>query len=249
MTEFLQSRDLGGGVMALTLARGPVNALDPDFLYGFVDALNEFAAREDVRAVVLDSACKVFSAGLDLKDAMDLDREAQNGLVDALNHAFLTQFCFPKPLVSAVNGAAIAGGFFFVLAADWRVAGPKASFGLAEIRVGVDLPIGPLEIARATLEPNTLRRFLLTGQPIHAEDAAAQGVVDELVEVETLLDAAQSKAQELARLPALTYGRVKRQLRAPAIEVIEAEMKRLAGDTDRSWFNEETRDAMQRMLA
>ncbi|WP_254449266.1 hypothetical protein [Ruegeria sp. HKCCA5491] len=60
MTEFLQSRDLGDGVMALTLARGPVNALDPDFPYGFVDALNNFSARDDVRGVVLESACKVF---------------------------------------------------------------------------------------------------------------------------------------------------------------------------------------------
>ena len=77
MTDFLQSRDLGDGVMGLTLARGPVNALDPDLLNGFAAILNGFAARDEVRAVVLDSACKAFSAGLDLKEALDMDRAAQ----------------------------------------------------------------------------------------------------------------------------------------------------------------------------
>ena len=78
---------------------------------------------------------------------------------------------------------------------------------------------------------------------------ARKGSWDELVETETLLETAQNKARELAGLPALTYGRIKRQLRAPAIAVIETEMKRLASDPGQPWFSEETREAMRRMLA
>ncbi len=147
-----------------------------------------------------------------------------------------------------MSGAAIAGGLFFVLASDWRVAGPKASFGLAEIRVGVDLPVGPLEVARAMIDANTLRRLLLTGQPIRAEVAVTQGIVDELVEAEAVNETALAKAREMADLPASAFGRIKQQLRGPAISVIETEMARLVDDADRGWFTDETRDAMQRML-
>lgn len=245
--ELIQ-RDLGEGVVEVVLNRAPVNALTAPFLMAFAALLNKLSADESVRAVVLSSAFKVYSAGLDLKEAQDFDRAAENAIVDGLNTGFLTQFAFPKPLVAAVTGSAIAGGLFFVLASDWRVSGPGAKFGLAEVRVGADFPIGPLEIARATLGPNTLRRLMLTGQPIPAPVAAAEGIVDHLCEAAEVRDAAIAKARELADIPGATYARVKAQIRGPAISVIEAGMIALGSDPDRRWFGPETKGAMRKMI-
>ncbi len=241
--------DLGEGVVQLTLNRAPVNALTPAFLMEFAGVLNKLSDQADVRAVVLHSGFRTFSAGLDLKAALAFTTADQNAIVDALNIGFLTQFAFPKPLVAAVNGAAIAGGLFFVLASDWRVSGPKAQYGLAEVRVGADFPVGPLEIARATLDPNDLRRLMLTGQPISAQVAAERGIVDHLCGAEEVMEAAIAKAQELAQIPGATFNRVKQQVRGPAIALIQAEMDRMQEDPNRGWFGPETKAAMERMLA
>ncbi|MEX0286144.1 MAG: enoyl-CoA hydratase/isomerase family protein [Paracoccaceae bacterium] len=240
--------DLGDGVVRLVLNRAPVNALTPPFLMEFASVLDALAEEDGVRAVVLQSAFKVYSAGLDLKAAQSFSPEDQNAIVDALNIGFLAQYRFPKPLVAAVNGAAIAGGLFFVLAADWRVSGPAAQFGLAEVRVGADFPIGPMEIARAELDPGDLRRLMLTGQPFPAPVAAARGIVDHLCDAEEVEEAALAKARELAALPLATFGRVKAQIRAPAIATIEVEMERLKTDPNRGWFDAETKSAMKRMI-
>ncbi len=249
ISEQLLRKDYGEGIAGLELNRGPVNALSPDFLMGFADMLHDMAADDSVRALVLSSPLKVFSAGLDLKEAQDFDLAQQHAIVEGLNQGFLAQFAFPKPVVVAVNGAAIAGGLFFVLASDLRVAGPRAAFGLAEVRVGADFPVGPMEIARATLDPNTLRRLMLTGQPIQARQALAEGVVDHLVDdPDTLMDRAQAEARALADLPSIAFGAIKRQIREPAITAIESAIALGANAPEGGWFNAQTRDAMRRMI-
>lgn len=235
-----------GGIATLTLERAPVNALSPEFLDEFGAALDALAAEDAVRAVVIGSAFKVFSAGLDLKEAQGFDISRQHDIVRALNVDFLTLYGFPKPVVAAAGGPAIAGGLFFVLGADWRIATPRASFGLAEVRVGANFPVGPLEIARAELAPATLRRLMLTGQPVTAKQALRQGIIDEIADAPDI--AAAAKARELADLPAATYASVKRQIRGDTIARIEAAMAAGANAPEGGWFSIETAAAMQRML-
>lgn len=244
MSDFIRT-DEGDGIVRVTLNRGPVNALSANFLMDFSALIDGLATDDTVRAVVIDSSFKVFSAGLDLKEAQAFDDAAQSAIVDGLNVGFLSLFCCPKPVVAAVNGAAIAGGLFFVLAADFRVAVPKAKFGLAEVRVGVDFPVGPMEIARATLSPNDLRRLMLSGQPIDAERALTSGIVDQIVEPDRLIPEAVSAAAMLAQSPPNAYASVKRQIRGAVIEKIERAM---AHPTGRGWFTEETKQAMGKMI-
>lgn len=248
-SDQLIRKDYGEGIAGIELNRGPVNALSPAFLMGMADMLHEMEADDAVRAVVLSSPFKVFSAGLDLKEAQGFDLDQQHAIVEALNVGFLALFACPKPTVVAVNGAAIAGGLFYVLGSDIRVAGPRASFGLAEVRVGADFPAGPMEIARATLDPNTLRRLMLTGQPMTAQEARAVGMVDLLEEdAGIVLDRALAEARALAELPSIAYASVKRQIREPAIVAIESAMALGANAPEGGWFNAQTRDAMRRMI-
>ena len=165
MAEYFSTEDLDGGIRRLTLHRAPVNALNPAFLDALSGEYDAIAADKTVRVVILCSAQKVLSAGLDLKEAQGFDHADQMEIVRGLNESFLRLYSLPKPSIAAVNGAAIAGGFFFVLGCDVRLAVPKSSFGLAEVRVGATLPAGPFEIAQAELSKPTFRRLLLSGQP------------------------------------------------------------------------------------
>ncbi len=243
---WLERRDHAEGVTEICLKRAPVNALCPEFLMDFAGLLETLVHDEGVRAIVITSPFKVFSAGLDLKEAQSYDLGEQQAIVKGLNVGFLALFSCPKPTVCAVSGAAIAGGLFFVLAADFRVAHPAAKLGLAEVRVGADFPFGPMEIARATLDPNTLRRLMLTGQPMSADDAHRCGVID-IIDEETRARAL-AEAGRLAQNPPLTYATIKRQIRGSVIQQIEHAAAHGANEPRGGWYNEETRAAMARMM-
>ena len=171
------------GIMLVTMQNAPVNALNPSRLQDLESLFSKLAADTATKVVVLASDLKVFSAGLNLKEAQHYDLADQKAIVDGFHKTFLEIFAFPKPLIVAVEGAAIAGGFFPVICSDYRVAGPRASFGLAEVRVGVGMPAGLMEIIRSMLSPNDLRLILQSGSAIQVDAAIQAGIVDELVQV------------------------------------------------------------------
>ncbi|MEO0936598.1 MAG: enoyl-CoA hydratase/isomerase family protein [Pseudomonadota bacterium] len=243
-TDWIKQETSPDGVLTLTLDAGPVNALTADRLDAFADVIEG----ADAAAIVICSTHRVLSAGLDLKYAQGADAAEARRIVQGLNRAFLSLYASPRPVVCAAAGAAIAGGLFFVLASDWRVAGEGAKFGLAEVLVGVDFPAGPLGIARAELGAAEARRLMLPGQPIPAAAAQARGIVDEVVPRDQVLVTAQAKAKALAQIPAAAYARVKSQLRGETIAAIRAAEKAEA-DADRPWIDDKARAAMARMLA
>jgi enoyl-CoA hydratase len=127
-----------------------------------------------VRAAVLTGAGRTFSAGLDLKLVPELDWLGRRRLVDALNECFGALYGWPKPLVAAVNGHAIAGGMILALCADWRiVTDAPMHASLAEVRVGVTYPVAPLEIARRELAPAAARRMILLADVLEGREAEA----------------------------------------------------------------------------
>lgn len=242
-SSWIERVDHDDGVVELCLNRGPVNALTPDTLLGLRDCVTQLSSDPKVRAIVLSSPLKVLSAGLNLKEARTFDSAQQHAIVEGLNEGFLALYACPKPVVCAVNGAAIAGGLFFVLTADHRISAPQAQFGLAEVRVGVDFPVGPLEIAKATLSSNDARRLMLRGQAVDACTAKDMGMVDNIVEPDDVLPEALKIAAEFAQIPAKAYASIKQQLRGDVIAKIRA-----LPPATTDWFSDETRAAMARML-
>lgn len=249
MTDMVLQSDLGGGIALLTLNRPPVNALNPAFLQAIAQKLHELDADPDVRALVLYSPFKVLSAGLDLKEAQGFSRADQTAVVDGLNAAFASLYAFSKPVTVGATGAAIAGGLFFVLAADYVVAAPKAKFGLAEVRVGVNFPIAPLEIARATLPPAALNRMMLGGEPVDVARAQELGFVDQVTDQDQVLTAAEQAARRLASSPPLAYAAIKAQIRAGTLTLVQRAIAAGSDPARAGWFTEQTQAAMQTMLA
>jgi enoyl-CoA hydratase len=248
MDDWLSLDGPKNGVTTITLQRPPVNALTPEFLQDFKARLLALEADPNTRAILIHSAFGVFSAGLDLKAAQHFDLAAQHAIVKGLNEAFTVYYALSKPTIVAVNGPAIAGGLFFVLGADYRLATKAAAFGLAEVRVGADFPIGPLEIARSTLSDATARRLMQGGQPITAKAARREGIVDEIVKPDDLMARTIATAERYAAIPPGTYASVKNQLRQDTVAKIEAAMAAGANAPETGWFNAETVPAMQAMV-
>jgi len=236
------------GVAVVTLAHPPVNAMDAPLLEELAGLFEGLAAATDVRAAVITGEGRAFSAGLDLKLVPTLDRLGQRRLVDALNDCFGTLYAWPKPLVAAVNGHAVAGGLILALSADWRVvADVPMEVSLAEVRVGVTYPVAPLEIARGELAPATARRLILLGEVIDAREAQALGVFDERAPAAALMTHALARARRDAELPPNAFATTKRELRGPALARIA---QARVGHEPRlvAWLGEEMRRAAAAVL-
>lgn len=203
-------------VVVLRLAHGRVNALDLDLCVAIRSALADHA---EAGAVVLTGAGSCFSAGVDLKRLVDGGPGYVEEFLPALNGAFLAVFDYPRPIVAAVNGHAIAGGCVIAAGCDHRLMS-GGRIGLTELAVGVPFPLVALEIMRYVAGPLT-GELVLGGGLLGPAEAAAKGLV-EAVGPDEVLDRAIGHARDLARVPVATYRLTKEQLHRPVHATIEA---------------------------
>jgi enoyl-CoA hydratase len=207
-----------GPVTVLRMARGKGNALNLELAEALIDALDRLD-KSAARAVVLTGQGSVFGAGVDLPALAEGGADYARRLVPLLGRLFERLATFPRPIVAAVNGHAIAGGAILMLACDQRLlARGAARVGLTEVRVGVVFPAWALEVARFATPPQHFPTLVLTGRTWPPEEALTRGLVDELVEPERLLDRACAVAEELAAIPAAAFAATKLAVRQPMIE-------------------------------
>jgi len=207
-----------GDVAVLRMVHGKANAMDIEFcraLSAQVRACEHSAAG----AMVITGQGKIFSAGVDLPRLLDGGSAYAREFVPAMNHAFEALFSFPKPLVAAVNGHAIAGGCVMTCCADVRMmARGAARIGIPELLVGVPFPVVPLEIVRFALPPQHLQTLIYRALTPTADEALGYGIVDVVAEPESLLEEAIAVAEQLAAVPFEAFHLTKRLLREPVLK-------------------------------
>jgi methylglutaconyl-CoA hydratase len=187
------------GVKTITLNRPDKrNALSPALIAELTLALNE-AETCDCGVVILTGAGSAFCAGLDMEHLETMHaRTPQEHRRDSENmaHVLRTLYDFPKPVIAAVNGPAIAGGMSLAVIPDFTLATPEAKFGYNEVRVGFVPAIAASFLMRQVGEKRT-RELLLTGKLLKAQEALQLGLVTQIVAAEELMLAAQALAQTL----------------------------------------------------
>ena len=177
-----------GRVLVITLNRPERrNAVDRTLADALDDALNELEDDPGLWCGVLSANGPVFSAGSDLKAMGDYstDRGGEYGIVRRQR---------TTPLIAAVEGPALGGGFEIVLSCDLVVASEQASFGLPEVSIGVIATCAGLFRGPRALPPNIGRELILTGLALGAERAYQLGFVNQLVPAGTAKDAALAMA-------------------------------------------------------
>jgi len=199
-----------GGITEIIIDRPPVNALD----FRSIEALESaFESADRTSPILLTGGGSVFSAGVDTKAFAACAPHEKAGMIRAITRMTASLVCHPAPVIAAVNGHALGGGFVLMLCADVRLITDAASarFGLTEAHAGVPFPAGPLEIIRDEIEPNMLRRLTLTSQVLGSEEMMECGVADQRVSESTLIETARARALAVAAQPAFTV--VKQQVR------------------------------------
>jgi enoyl-CoA hydratase len=208
------------GILTLRLAHGKASAPDVELLDALLRELDGVA--EDVRALILTGTGSIFSAGVDLFRLTQEGAEYVRCFLPLLCRFVRMLFTFPRPVVAAVNGHAIAGGCVIVLACDVRLMAEGAGrIGVPELLVGVPFPAAPLEIVRFAVPQDKLQSLLYTGRTLLPQEALTAGLVDEVVAPDDLLARAQENARQLALIPPQVYRLTKQSLRAEAVERIE----------------------------
>ena len=181
--------EVDGGVATLTLNRPEVhNAFDDALIARLTRALEDVAARDDVRVVMLAGTGKSFCAGADLahmKKAANFSEAENIADAQALARLLMVLGGLPRPTVALVQGPAYGGGVGLVSACDIALAAERASFALTEVRLGlIPAVISPF-VVRAIGEAHA-RRFMLTGERFGAETGRRIGLVHEVVPGEAL---------------------------------------------------------------
>src|SRR6185312_7270745 len=205
------------GVGYIHLDDGKANVIQDELLTQLDTSLEACERDPDLSAVVLAGRDGFFSAGLDLKLLPTLsDSEFQKTLLH-LCASCTRLFTFPKPVVAAITGHAIAGGAVLALGADIRVAAEGTyRIGLSEVAIGVPLPSFILEIARETVPAAGVTPICLHGTLVPPEEALRIGVVQEVGPLEEVRERAAAQARRLGQLRPTAYQSTKRRLREQA---------------------------------
>lgn len=157
--------------------------------------LARFEADDELRVAILTGAGKVFCAGMDLGAFAAGERP---GLLDPDHFAGFVSARRSKPIIAAVNGAAVAGGFEMVLACDMAIAEAGAVFALPEVKRGLVAAGGGAFRLPRRLPSAVAMEMLLTGEPIGAERALALGLLNSVVDAAELIPRAMDLARRIA---------------------------------------------------
>ncbi len=191
----------GRSVAVVTLNRPDVrNALNTELVDGLTTTLEGLRTKPEVRCVVITGSGSAFCAGADLASLKalqtaslsDNDKDCRR-----LMDFYRRLATFPRPVIGAVNGPALAGGCGLASLCDVLVASPSAKFGYPEVRIGFVAAMVLVFLARQ-LGERLARELLLTGRMVDAEEARSMGLVNRVVPAESLIEDAVGLAEKIA---------------------------------------------------
>lgn len=245
--EFVQL-SVDDGIATVALNRPKVNAINEHVVSELRDVFRELALDKQVRAVILTGRGSFFSFGFDIPGFIDYPKEEFHRFILSFSDLVQRIFVFPKPVIAALNGHAVAGGCVLAIACDRRImVTGKAKIALNELTLGASVFTSIAEILKYTVGPRTAQLLLYTGKMNSAEEALAMGLVDKVVTAEDVNDAALGAANELSGCDVFAFGSVKRLLRKEALDRIENHERGSVSDFVDIWYSENTWEKLKKI--
>jgi enoyl-CoA hydratase/carnithine racemase len=220
---------LDEAIAFITMDDGKVNALGPTMQQALNHALDS-ADRDDVGAVVITGNDRVFSGGFDLKILTSGKVQPAIDMLKGgfeLSHRLLS---YPKPVVMACTGHAIAMGAFLLSSGDHRVAAPAYNVQANEVAIGMTIPYAALEIMKLRLTPSAYQQATGLAKTFFGETAIAAGWLDEIVLQDIVRSRAEEAAREFATLDQRAHAATKLRTRAEALTGIRAGIDGMAAE-------------------
>lgn len=237
------------GIAIVRLAHGKANALDLELLEALSRELLE-AEQSKAEALVITGTGSIFSAGVDLFRVVDGGTEYIQLFLSALTRTFKTLFELSVPVVAAINGHAIAGGYLLTQCCDIRLmARGKGRIGAPELLVGVPFPPLALEIVLFTTPPQHVQSLVYGGMTLTPDEALRYGTIDEILEPDQLLPRALETAGQLSQIPRVAFRLTKQQIRAAVLERFARVSRAAEAQVAAAWSSPETHDRIRAYLA
>jgi len=231
----------------LKLNRSVTNAINLDLVNALAEGLNTLESDPKVRGMVLSSANdKFFSIGFDIPELFALNRIEFENFYRAFNQTCFHLFALTIPVVAALPGHAIAGGYILSLCCDYRyLSEGHKLIGLNEVKLGLPVPYLADSILRSLIGGRLANQVVQEGEFLCPNDSLQMGIVDQVLTPDRLLPEAIAKTKQLAGLPANGFASIKRNW----TEIIETKIQerwdqKIETFLD-SWFSPQNRDLLE----
>jgi enoyl-CoA hydratase/carnithine racemase len=186
VTLRLDTRERGTVAYLTVDNRAKLNTLDRALMIDFIEKVEQLSARDDLRALVLNGAGdKAFIGGASIPEMAALDRDSAEGFITLVHRTCDCLRRLPVPVIAAIDGYALGAGLEVAVSCDLRVATTRAKFAMPEVKVGIP------SVVEAALIPRLIgfgraRELLMLGEIIDAETALRWGLIERVVDPESL---------------------------------------------------------------
>lgn len=237
------------GILELRLNRPPVNALNPELVQQLREAVLA-APSQGVQGLMLSGQPGMFSAGLDVPQLLELDRDAMREFWRGFFELCSALACSPIPVAAAITGHSPAGGAVLAMLCDYRVmAHGEYRIGLNEVQVGLIVPECLQFALRRLIGAHRAERLLVSGTMLEPKQARAIGFVDELAEPDAVIPATIAWLDALLKLPGSAMLTTRKFARADLNDVF-ADPASLPVETFlERWFQSETQAILKALVA
>lgn len=237
------------GITTITLRRGKVNAMHEPMVEELQEVLMRSERDPDAKAVILTGYGKFFSFGFDIPSLLNYRQEAFNLFLTKFTDLYSNLYLYPKPVVAAINGHAIAGGCMLALACDYRLmVQGRAKISLNEITFGASVFSGCVEMLRASVGQRYAERILLTGDMYSADEALEMRLVDRITSRDRLRQEAEILAHNFANKDIVSFRSIKRLLRGPILDSMRAHEEGSIQEFSNIWYTESTWKNLQEII-
>lgn len=229
------------GIAEVVLQRGKVNALNETAVAEISSCFRSLADNPGVRAVIFTGSGPFFSFGFDIPEFLGYSKDAFSRFLTAFTCLYKDLFIYPKPLIAALNGHAIAGGCMLALACDHRImVSGKAKISLNEITFGASVFAGDVEMLKYLVGGKNAQEILYTGAMYTAEQALQLGMIDQIASADQLMKDARDLASRLAAKDPKAFRGTKRLLRSPLLPQMQKTEEQSIHDFVDIWYSEPT---------
>jgi len=233
----------------ITLNRGKSNALNREMITELNDMLHNIANDDNIGGVLITGRENFFSAGLDLIELYGYNEEEAKSFWHLFLDFIAKITAFRKPMVAAINGHSPAGGCVIALACDARVmAEGKFIIGLNEVPVGIIVPESIFSLYSFWLGKGPATRSLLEGKLFSPEEALAIGLVDELVNQDSIMTAAERRIRKYMALEPNTWQQSKLNIRKELITATAADQSDALKIMLAQWWSPATRNILKMII-
>ena len=237
-----------GAVREVRLARPPANALNPELIDQLDRALAE--AEQAAQAIVISGLPGMFSAGLDVPELLQLDRDQLSRFWQGFTRVLKRIALSPLPTVFALTGHAPAGGIVLAVFGDYRIM-PRGSFktGMNEVQVGLIVPPPVHQALARLIGPHRAERILVAGEIMDAQRALDIGLVDELADdPEAVVSRAVEWCGQLLALPQPAMLKTRAMSRADLQRIFENSSEYGVERFVETWFSESAQASLRALV-